>query len=69
MKQKFKSLSELPLTLTAADIAGFFGISLNNAYSLINSEGFPSIRIGKKKLIVPKDKLLTWIDNQTNTCS
>jgi hypothetical protein len=30
----------------------------------MHSEGFPLIRIGKR-MIVPRDKFLEWVDNQT----
>mgnify|MGYP000060918078 CR=1 FL=1 len=59
-----KSLDELPAMLTAAELAGALGISRAGAYTLIHRRDFPTLQIGKR-LMVPKDKLLAWIDRQT----
>ena len=34
-----------------------------NAYTLMHSKDFPTITIGKR-MIVPKDKLLAWMDER-----
>ena len=34
------------------------------AYELVRSKGFPHIRIGTR-ILVPKDKFIQWIDQQT----
>ena len=39
------------------------GISRANAFTLMHSKGFPTIKIGKR-MTVPKDKLIEWIDKQ-----
>ncbi len=59
----FKNVEDLPLTLTANDLAMALNISRGNAYCLLRSEGFPTLKIGKR-LLVPKEKFLMWIDNQ-----
>ena len=40
------------------------GISRAGAYHLMNRADFPTLCIGKRKL-APKDKVLAWIDRQT----
>ena len=40
------------------------GISLAKVYDLARSEGFPSMRIGTR-ILVPRDKLIRWIDKET----
>ena len=35
-----------------------------NAYQLLNTESFPTLRIGKR-LLVPRDKLVEWIEQNT----
>ena len=47
------------------DISKYLGISKANSYQLMDSKGFPILRIGKRKL-VPKDKFLIWINNNLN---
>ena len=60
-----KSLDDLPAMLTAAELAGaLLGISRAGAYALIHRKDFPTLQIGKR-LMVPKDKLMAWIDRQT----
>ena len=64
MTTNCRSLDELPAMLTAADLAGALGISRAGAYALLHRRGFPALRIGKR-LMVPKDKLTAWIDQNT----
>lgn len=59
----YTSLEQLPLALSAEDVAQVLGISRANAYTLMHSKGFPTIKIGKR-MTVPKDKLIEWIDKQ-----
>ena len=60
---KFKNYEDLPLTLTAPEVGEVLGISRASAYELVRSKGFPSIRI-VTRIIVPKDKLIAWINEQ-----
>ena len=57
-------MQNLPFTLNAQQVADVLSIARNSAYTLMHSEGFPTIHIGKR-LLVPRDKLLQWIDHQT----
>jgi excisionase family DNA binding protein len=59
----YTSLEQLPLALSAEDVAQVLGISRANTYTLMHSKGFPTIKIGKR-MTVPKDKLIEWIDKQ-----
>ena len=59
----YTSLEQLPLALSAEDVAQVLGISRANAYTLMHSKGFPTSKIGKR-MTVPKDKLIEWIDKQ-----
>ena len=61
---KFKNYEDLPLTLTAPEVGEVLGISRASAYELVRSKGFPSMRIGTR-ILVPKDKLIAWINGQT----
>lgn len=59
----YTSLEQLPLALSAEDVAQVLGISRANAYILMHSKGFPTIQIGKR-MTVPKDKLIEWINQR-----
>lgn len=61
---KYTSLEQLPITLCAEEVAQVLGISRANAYSLMHAKGFPTLKIGKR-LVVPKDKLIAWMEEQT----
>ena len=63
-ESKFKSYDDLPLTLTVPEVAEVLGISRAGAYELARSAGFPSMRIGSR-ILVPKEKFIRWIDEQT----
>ena len=58
----YKTYEELPLYLNADTVAKLLGISISSAYELMNEEGFPSVRIGKR-LIVPKEKQQAWVES------
>jgi len=64
MKNTFTSIEQLPITLCAEEVAQVLGISRAGAYTLMRSKDFPTIRIGKR-MVVPKDKLLAWMEDQT----
>ena len=54
----------LPKVLNANQLAAALGISRAGAYQLLNTGTFPTLRIGKR-LLVPKDKLIDWIEQNT----
>lgn len=56
-------VEQLPFTLNAQQVADLLGIAKNSAYTLMHSEGFPTLHIGRR-LVVPKEKLLQWMDEQ-----
>ena len=56
-------IQNLPYSLNAQQVAEVLGIAKNSAYTLMHSEGFPTIHIGRR-LVVPKEKLLQWMDDQ-----
>ncbi len=59
-----EAYNSLPDILNASMLAEMLGISRAGAYQLLNSADFPTLQIGKRKL-VPKDKLVAWIDRHT----
>lgn len=64
VQSKFKSYDELPLFLNAKTVAQVLGISTAGAYELLHQENFPVLKIGSR-LVVPKEKFLSWIESQT----
>lgn len=64
MSMRREAYESLPDILNAGMLAEALGISRAGAYQLLNSSDFPTLQIGKRKL-VPKDKLIAWIDRHT----
>ena len=56
----YTCFEQLPVTLCADEVAKVLGISRANAYNLMRSKGFPTLKIGKR-MVVPKDKVIAWI--------
>lgn len=62
----YTSMEQLPITLSANQVAQVLGISRANAYTLMHSKGFPTIQIGRR-MVVPKNKLIEWMERQTTS--
>ena len=58
------SFSEVPVVLNANQLASVLNISLTNAYCLLRSEDFPTLRIGRR-LLVSRDNLLNWMNERS----
>jgi len=58
----FKSYDDLPLMLSVPDLVALLGISRAGAYELVKRKDFPALHIGKR-VLVPKDKLIAWIED------
>ena len=63
-KSIYTSYDELPLLLNVKQLVDLMGVSDSSIYELIQEDDFPSLRIGKR-LLVPRDKLVEWIEQNT----
>lgn len=63
MQRIYTDYNQLPLALCAEDVAQVLGVSRAGAYTLMHSKGFPALQVGKR-IVVPKDKLLEWIEKK-----
>ncbi len=65
MKQStYKNREEMPMYLTVMDVANLLGISRASAYELVREENFPKLKIVRGRIIIPRDRLLEWLDEQ-----
>ena len=64
-KSIYKTKEEMPLLLTVPDLANLLGISRASAYELVRQENFPKLKIVQGRTIIPRDRLLEWLDEQT----
>ena len=63
-KPVFTNYDELPLLLNTTQLADLLGVSHSSVYELIQEDGFPSLRIGKR-IVIPKEELRQWISKNT----
>ena len=52
------------LLWTVADLQRVVGCGRRQAYEMVNMQGFPTIRLGRK-ILIPRDAFLRWLDKQT----
>ena len=57
---------DLPDILDASQISSALRISRAGAYNLLSSEDFPTLHIGRRKLVMKND-LISWLKSHTNT--
>ena len=56
--------NNLPNVLTAKDLQSYLHISRAGAYSLLNRADFPTLHIGKRKLVT-RENLFQWMEKNT----
>ena len=65
MKQSiYKKREDMPMFLSVIDVANLLGISRASAYELVREENFPKLKIVQGRIIIPRDRLLEWLDKQ-----
>ena len=62
----YQLFDDLPDILDARQIALALRISRASAYNLLSSADFPTLHIGKRKLVMKTD-LIQWLKSHTNT--
>ena len=62
----YQLFDDLPDILDARQIALALRISRASAYNLLSSTDFPTLHIGKRKLVMKTD-LIQWLKSHTNT--
>lgn len=58
----YKSYEELPLVLSAKELAAALCISRSGAYGLMKRSDFPSFNIGTR-VVVSKSAFIRWLEN------
>lgn len=61
-REPFKTM---PDVIDAKQLAEALQISKAGAYNLLNSQDFPTLRIGGRKLVM-KNELVEWLKSRTN---
>ena len=60
MEQKYKSISEMPLTLRVEDLMPILDIGRNTAYELVRSGEIRSIKVGRQ-IRIPRDAVKEFL--------
>ena len=47
-----------------ADIREYLGIGVQQAYQLCRQEGFPAIRLGPRRIVIPRAEFEAWLHEQ-----
>ena len=63
-KSNIKTFEDLPYFINVQELADILGIAISSCYELMHEKDFPTVRIGKR-MVVPKDKFLGWVDEHT----
>ena len=61
----YKNKDEMPMFLTVKDVANLLGISRASANELVREDNFPKLKLVQGRTIIPRDRLLEWLDEQT----
>ena len=61
-----KNYQDLPLIMTVDELQDVLGINHNGVYELVRKPGFPAVRVSKKRIIIPRDRFLQWLDNSAD---
>ncbi len=61
-----KNYEDLPLSLRVEQVAEVLGVSRKVAYNLAKRKDFPAVRVGEKRLIVPRDRFLQWLNENAD---
>jgi hypothetical protein len=57
------TINDLPLLLTVEHFIKATGISRKLAYEIVKKEAL-AIRVGEKRLLIPKDRFLNYLNKQ-----
>jgi len=60
----YAGFDTLPSMLTVDELAEFLRISRAGAYNLIATDGFPTLKVGKKRVVIPLAGLVQWVEQQ-----
>lgn len=60
----YKNYDELPLFLNADTVSKVLGVSPSTGYELMHEKDFPILKIGNR-IVVPKEKFIIWVEQNT----
>ena len=65
MVEQVKDFNDLPACLSVwPGLGQAIGCSRATAYKLIRKPGFPCVRISSRKIVIPKDRLIKYLEEK-----
>ena len=64
MASSIRKTEELPAVLKVEHVAEYLGVSRATAYELAKQPDFPALRINAKRVVIPRDRFLQWVDGK-----
>lgn len=55
------------LALTVSETAQALGVSTKFVYQLVKQNNIPALRVGERRLLIPRDGLQKWLTNGAGT--
>lgn len=49
------------------EIGELLGISRATAYKLVKQKNFPAVRVGRHRIVIPKDAFHQWLNTEART--
>ncbi len=62
----YHELKDLPIAMNANDLSKALGLSRAGAYNLMDDKGFPTLRVGKRKIVM-RDSFLDWLERNISS--
>lgn len=60
IEHELKSFHNL---LTVGEVAEVLRLGRNSVYELISDKDLPVVRVGSRRIMIPKDEFIQWIKN------
>ena len=64
-ESQYKSYDDLPRFLNAEMLSAVLGVAPSSAYELMHETGFPTLRVGSNRMVVPREKFIDWVEEHT----
>lgn len=61
---EYSSWDTLPVVLQCKHVQAILGISKGAAYQLMNRKDFPTIFLGNKRMVVPREAFQQWLSDE-----
>ena len=61
----YSHYDDIPILMTVDEMSKLLRISRSEGYKLCRKPGFPAAQITEKRIMVSKEALFSWLENQS----